>query len=84
METATLEKKIEQLPRDLKLKVEGYVDALLAVIKEDTDTAPELKQDDNKPKPVLEVVKACLVKWPRILTSLLNILRNICNNEIIA
>jgi hypothetical protein len=29
METGTLEKKIAKLPESLKLKVEGYVDALL-------------------------------------------------------
>jgi hypothetical protein len=29
MGTLTLEKKIAQLPADLKLKAEGYVDALL-------------------------------------------------------
>ena len=29
METGTLEKKIAKLPENLKLKVEGYVDALL-------------------------------------------------------
>jgi hypothetical protein len=29
METVTLEKKIAKLPENLKLKVEGYVDALL-------------------------------------------------------
>lgn len=29
METGTLEKKIAKLPDSLKLKVEGYVDALL-------------------------------------------------------
>jgi hypothetical protein len=30
MEPGTLEKKIAKLPADLKLKVEGYVDALLS------------------------------------------------------
>lgn len=30
METGTLEKKLAKLPDDLKLKVEGYIDALLA------------------------------------------------------
>lgn len=29
METGTLEKKIAKLPENLKLKVEGYIDALL-------------------------------------------------------
>ncbi|GAA4333981.1 hypothetical protein GCM10023149_41070 [Mucilaginibacter gynuensis] len=29
METLTLDKKIKMLPDDLKLKVEGYIDALL-------------------------------------------------------
>lgn len=29
METGTLEKKIAKLPENLKIKVEGYVDALL-------------------------------------------------------
>lgn len=29
METETLEKKIAKLPENLKLKVEGYIDALL-------------------------------------------------------
>jgi hypothetical protein len=30
METGTLEKKIAKLPENLKLKVEGYIDALLS------------------------------------------------------
>ncbi len=33
MEAATLEKKIAQLPENLKLKAEGYIDALLAEAK---------------------------------------------------
>jgi hypothetical protein len=33
METATLEKKIARLPENLKLKAEGYIDALLAEAK---------------------------------------------------
>jgi len=33
METGTLEKKIAKLPENLKLKAEGYIDALLAEAK---------------------------------------------------
>ena len=33
METGTLEKKIAKLPKNLKLKAEGYIDALLAEAK---------------------------------------------------
>ncbi|HEY9197044.1 MAG TPA: DUF2281 domain-containing protein [Mucilaginibacter sp.] len=32
MGTGTIEKKFEQLPDNLKLKVEGYIDALLSEI----------------------------------------------------
>ncbi len=40
METATLEKKIAQLPENLKLKAEGYIDALLAEAKNITISHP--------------------------------------------
>ena len=40
METATLEKKIAQLPENLKLKAEGYIDALLAEAKNTTVSHP--------------------------------------------
>jgi len=41
METGTLEKKIAKLPENLKLKVEGYVDALLGEVKVEETIAPD-------------------------------------------
>jgi len=41
METGTLEKKIAKLPDELKLKVEGYVDALME--NEQHSISPDVK-----------------------------------------
>jgi hypothetical protein len=47
METATLEKKIAQLPENLKLKAEGYIDALLAEAKNTTILSPGEKNNQR-------------------------------------
>jgi hypothetical protein len=54
METATLEKKIAKLPENLKLKVEGYVDALIdAESQNGTLTEPGVTYKASRvPKPI--------------------------------
>jgi len=54
METGTLEKKIAKLPENLKLKVEGYVDALIdAESQNEMLTEPGVTyKTSHAPKPV--------------------------------
>lgn len=48
MGTGTIEKKFEKLPESLKLKVEGYIDALLSEINGDkTNILTESLHDKN-------------------------------------
>jgi len=47
METATLEKKIAQLPENLKLKAEGYIDSLLAEAKKTSVSHPDEINDQR-------------------------------------
>jgi hypothetical protein len=55
METGTLEKKIAKLPENLKLKVEGYVDALLNKKSQNSMLAePEVTYKISRsPEPIL-------------------------------
>jgi hypothetical protein len=48
MQTGTLQKKIAKLPENLKLKVEGYVDALLGESKSNQTTASNNENANNR------------------------------------
>jgi hypothetical protein len=54
METGILEKKIAKLPENLKLKVEGYIDALLSMKNQDIVLAEPgtTYKTSRLPKPV--------------------------------
>lgn len=54
METLTLEQKIDRLPENLKLKVEGYVDALMDIEAQSTTTTEPVEtcKSSRSPKPV--------------------------------
>ena len=52
METGTLEKKIAKLPENLKLKVEGYIDALIGTGLQDEMSVDMPVKPSRAPKPI--------------------------------